>query len=100
MDEERGYGFVVGNSRFLTGLGARFGMTRFCLHGACARFGMTRVYIAARFRMARVWIAAWSGTSFCIAFHFFEGVGLGDVEFGDGGAAERFEMGSAAELLA
>ncbi len=84
VDEEGGYGFVVGNSRFLTGLGARFGMTRVCLHGACARFGMTR---------------------FCLAFlyvlvNLFEGVGLGDIEFGDGGAAERFEMGSAAELLA
>jgi len=28
------------------------------------------------------------------------GVGLGDIEFGDGGAAEGFEMGSAAEALA
>ena len=34
------------------------------------------------------------------SFDFFEGVGLGDVEFGDGGSAQGFEMGSAAEALA
>jgi len=34
------------------------------------------------------------------SFNLLEGVGLGDVEFGDGGAAERFEMGSAGEALA
>ncbi len=33
-------------------------------------------------------------------FDFLEGVGLADVEFGDGGAAERFEVGSAAEAQA
>ena len=33
-------------------------------------------------------------------FDFFYGVGLGDVEFGDGGAAEGCEMGSAAKALA
>ncbi len=33
-------------------------------------------------------------------FDFFDGVGLGDVEFGDGGAAEGCEVGSAAEALA
>ena len=35
-----------------------------------------------------------------LSFNFFEGVSLGDIEFGDGGAAEGFEMGSGAELLA
>jgi hypothetical protein len=33
-------------------------------------------------------------------FDFVEGVGLGEVEFGDGGAAEGFEVGSGAEELA
>jgi hypothetical protein len=31
-----------------------------------------------------------------VSFDLFEGVRLGDIEFGDGGAAERFEVGSAA----
>src|SRR5580704_7632850 len=35
-----------------------------------------------------------------LAFDFFYGVGLGDVEFGDGGAAKGLEMSSAAEKLA
>ena len=35
-------------------------------------------------------------TTFYLSFYFFEGVGVGDVEFGDGGAAQGFEMGSAA----
>jgi hypothetical protein len=39
-------------------------------------------------------------TIFCFIFNFFEGMRMGDVEFGDGGAAESFEMGSAAETLA
>ena len=34
------------------------------------------------------------------ALNFFERVGLGDVEFGDAGAAEGFEVSSAAEALA
>ena len=34
--------------------------------------------------------------SFCLSFNFVEGVGLTDVELGDGGAAQGFEMGSAA----
>ena len=38
--------------------------------------------------------------SFCLSFDLFDGVGLGDVEFGDGGAAQGFEVGSAAEALA
>jgi len=38
--------------------------------------------------------------SLSLEFDLFEGVGLGDVELGDGGAAEGCEMGSAAEALA
>ena len=34
------------------------------------------------------------------AFDLFEGVSLGDVEFGDGGAAQGFQMRAAAEALA
>jgi len=34
------------------------------------------------------------------SLNFLDGVGMRDVEFGDGGAAEGFEMGSAAEELA
>jgi len=44
----------------------------------------------------------WSGflkTDF-VTFDFFDGVSLGDIEFGDGSAAQSFEMGSAAEALA
>lgn len=69
VDEERGQALVVRNSRFLTGPGARF--------------GMTGLYF-----------------SISLVFNFLKSVGLGDVEFGDGGAAEGFEMRSAADALA
>ena len=57
MDEEGCYPFVVGNSRFLTGLSARF--------------GMTILYLSFK----------------DLTFNFFEGVGLGDIKFGYGGTA-------------
>ena len=79
VDEEGSYAVTVGNSRFLTGPAARFGMTRARSTGIFARFGMTILYFA---------------------FDLLDGMGLTDIEFGDGGAAERFEMGSAAEALA
>jgi hypothetical protein len=46
-------------------------------------------------------IRGWVGmTILYLSFDFFKGVGLGDFEFGYGGAAQRFEMGSRAEKLA
>src|SRR5258708_152724 len=83
VDEERGYAFgfpTRHDNRFLTM--KLFGMTRInsrFLTGKERRFGMTG--------------CCWA---FHLLFNFFERVGLGDVEFGDGGAAEGFEMGSAA----
>ena len=44
--------------------------------------------------------AAVGMTISCLIFNVFEGMRMGDVEFADGGAAESFEMGSAAEMLA
>ena len=58
VDEEGCCPVMVGESSFVTGLSARFGMTGFCV--ACHFF-----------------------------FDCFERVGLTDLEFGDGGAAER-----------
>ena len=61
---------------------------------------------AAPVGMTNFYLDSFCFGSFCFGkegfrgFDFFDGVGLGDVEFGNGGAAEGFEMGSAAEALA
>ena len=90
VDEERVDDFAERNSRFLTERSARFGMTRIdsrFLH--CASLSL-------RESEASVGMTGFLDE----AFDFFQPVGLGDREFGNRGAAEGFEMGSAAKLLA
>lgn len=84
MDEEVGYLFLARNSRFLTGLSARFGMTNFYL--SCARLSL-------------IYLSTYSSFTYFF-FDLFEGVGLGYIEFGYGGAAQEFQMGSGALKLA
>jgi len=76
MDEEVFDCWLAGKSRFPTGLSARFGMTR-------VRSAFLDLSLALE-----------------LSLDFFDGAGLADFEFGDRGAAEGFEMGSAAEAQA
>src|SRR5260370_19913310 len=65
VDEEGGYASVERKSRFLSGLGARF--------------GMTRLYFFLYFPVGM--------TNLVLILDFFQGMGLGDIEFGDVGRA-------------
>jgi hypothetical protein len=69
VDEEGCDPFLAGKSRLPSA------SLRACLTGLSARFGMTILYYL---------------PFLCLSFNFFEGVGLGDYEFGYGGAAQRF----------
>ena len=94
VDEERGYG-VSASLEFALDVTADVSDRRF-LRYAClslqerqAPVGMTIRYFMNSDPLSLD----------LLLFNFLDGVGLGDIELGDGGAAQRFEMGSAAKTL-
>ena len=88
VNEESFKYFGARKSGFLTGLGARFGMTTFS--GSRARSLLKHL----RSILDLTPLSTFGFTQF--VFNFFEGVGLSDFEFSYGNAAQGFQVRSAA----